>query len=407
MKKDILFIIPALDVGGGEKSLVNLLNEFDYNRYNVDLFLLNDKGLFMKLLPKEVNVLGVTEDLKIFKEHLFKSVFKFLKLRKFKLAYSRLIFTMKNKTSTNISKGEQYSWRYLRNAIVCLDKEYDAAIGYLEKTSNYICVDCVQAKKKIGWIHTDIEKLGLDEQFELQQLEKLDYIVTVSETCIQSLCNKFISIKDKVKVIENIVASKTINTMAKENVNMNSTKVSIVSVGRLSYEKGFDIAVKACKELIKSNINVVWYVVGDGEEKEKLFKLIKKYKIENNFIFIGNDSNPYRYMSRADIYVQPSRFEGKSIAINEAMILNKPIVTTNFSTVKDQLIDGVTGVITEMNEVSLARGIEKIIINKSLKNKIIKNLKHVKLSNESEIDKLYELIDGGDKDEKKDIIYNK
>ena len=165
MKKNILFIIPSLGAGGGEKSLINLLLQFDFNKYNVDLFLLNHNGLFMDFIPKEVNVINIPEDVKVFNKNLKESLIESLSNGKIKLAYSRLMFCIKNRINT-VGKGEQYAWKYLRNAIGKLDKRYDAAIGYLEKTSNYICVDCVQADKKIGWIHNDYRKLDLDKEFD-------------------------------------------------------------------------------------------------------------------------------------------------------------------------------------------------------------------------------------------------
>lgn len=392
MKKNILFIIPGLGAGGGEKSLVNLLNQFDYESYNVDLFMLNHEGLFMNLLPKEINVLEIPENLKTFQKSLSKSVIGFLEKANIELAYSRIMFSTINKLESNISKGEQNSWKYLKKTIGRMDKKYDAAIGYLEKTSNYICVDCVQAKRKIGWIHTDIEKLKLDEKFEEEYLKKLDYVVTVSNTCEERLKDKFKMIKNKTTVIENIVSPKLIMEMADEDINIGEKKTVIVSVGRLSHEKGFDIAIKACKVLIQSGIDLIWYVVGDGEERNNLTQLIKENCIESNFKLVGNDVNPYKYISRADVYVQPSRFEGKSIAIEEAKILHKPIVTTNFSTVKDQLNDGVTGIITKMNELSLAEGIERVLLSKDMKDILVNNLKSTELGNEREVNKVYELI---------------
>ena len=165
MKKDILFIIPSLSAGGGEKSLINLLEQIDYKRYNVDLFALNKEGLFLDFVPSEVNVIENSIDLEIFKLPLHKSIIKFLSKGKLQLTIDRIMFFIKNKKKISISKREQYAWKYIRGAIGSLDKNYDVAIGYLEKTSNYICVDCVQANKKIGWIHTDYNKLEADKAF--------------------------------------------------------------------------------------------------------------------------------------------------------------------------------------------------------------------------------------------------
>ena len=173
---------------------------------------------------------------------------------------------------------------------------------------------------------------------------------------------------------------------------MNDDKVNILSIGRLHGQKGFDIAIDACKILIDSGYNACWYVIGEGKERKKLEELIEKNNLKNNFKLLGLKSNPYKYLKACDIYVQPSRYEGKSVAIDEAKILCKPIVVTNFSTVYDQIEDSRTGIITEMNDISLSKGIESLIDNKELKKYINSNLRRLSLENEKEINKLYGLI---------------
>ena len=394
MKKNILFIIPGLGAGGGEKSLINLLTQIDFNKYNVDLFLLNHEGLFIDFIPKEVNVLIMKDNLEIFNKDLKESISKYLSKGKISLAYSRLMFCLVNRFNKNVGIAEQYSFKYLRKAIGAIDKKYDVAIGYLEKTSNYICIDCVQANKKIGWIHTDYSKLNLDKNFDKKYFEKYNYIITVSEECKNSLINNFNELEDKIKIIKNIVSPTIINKMAQENADIciNKKETIIVSVGRLSYEKGFDIAVKACNILIDNGLKVKWYLVGEGNERNKLEKLIIEKNLEDNFILLGAQSNPYKYINMADIYVQPSRFEGKSIAMDEAKILCKPIVATNFTTVRDQINDRVDGIITEMDEESLAKGITLLINDNKLHSNIINNLSEINLGTEDEINKLYKII---------------
>lgn len=394
MKKNILFIIPGLGAGGGEKSLINLLTQIDFNKYNVDLFLLNHEGLFMDFIPKEVNVLSMKDNLEIFNKDLKESILKYLSKGKISLAYSRLMFCLVNRFNKNVGIAEQYSFKYLRKAIGAIDKKYDVAIGYLEKTSNYICIDCVQANKKIGWIHTDYSKLNLDKNFDKKYFEKCNYIITVSEECKNSLINNFNELEDKIKIIKNIVSPTIINKMAQENVDIciDKKETIIVSVGRLSYEKGFDIAVKACNILIDNGLKVKWYLVGEGNERNKLEKLITEKILEDNFILLGAQSNPYKYINMADIYVQPSRFEGKSIAMDEAKILCKLIVATNFTTVRDQINDRVDGIITEINEESLAKGITLLINDNKLHSNIINNLSGMNLGTEDEINKLYKII---------------
>lgn len=393
MKKNILFIIPGLDVGGAEKSLVNLLSEFDYSKYNVDLFLLNKEGMFIEFLPKEVNILEHCENLKIFSKSLCQSIKGFLAKGNIRLAYKRTMFFLINKLFKNKGKAEQYTWKYLRTAIGKLDKKYDVAIGYLEKTSNYICVDCIQANKKIGWVHTEYTKLKLDKHFDEWYMNNLDYVITISEECSKVIKREFKKDNSKVVVIKNVLAPNMVKRMAIEEADVEKDTNVIVSVGRLNYEKGFDIAVDTCKRLVDGGMNLVWYIVGEGSERTMLEKRINEYRLNNNLILIGNSPNPYKYMSKADIYVQPSRFEGKSIAIDEAKILCKPIVVTNFTTVLDQIKDGKNGIISEMNSKSLADKISNCIYNYDLRNKLIKNLEKESSFEDTEVEKLYCLFE--------------
>ena len=395
MKKNILFIIPGLGAGGGEKSLINLLTQIDFNKYNVDLFLLNHEGLFMDFIPKEVNVLSMKDNLEIFNKDLKESILKYLSKGKINLAYSRLMFCLVNRFNKNKGIAEQYSFKYLRKAIGAIDKKYDVAIGYLEKTSNYICVDCVEANKKIGWIHNDYRKLNLDKRFDEKYFKNLNYLITVSEECEKVLKEEFPKENNKVRLIFNIVSKKVIKNLANEEIEeeiMLDNKINILSIGRLNEQKGFDIAIDAFKILLNRGMNIRWYVIGEGEERKKLEDLIEKKGLKNEFKLLGLRSNPYKYLKNCDIYVQPSRFEGKSIAMDEAKILCKPIVATNFSTVRDQINDRVDGIITEMDGESLAKGIMLLINDTDLKKQIEINLNKLSLGTESEINNLYKLF---------------
>ena len=397
MKKNILFIIPSLEVGGGEKSLVSLLNQMDYSKYNVDLFLIKKEGLFLKMIPPEVNVLNTPDDLKIFLEGLIDSIKDYLKQKKLMLVYSRIMFTLINRFYKDKVRAEQMSWKYMSKASGILDKKYDVAIGFLEKTSNYLCVDNVTADKKIGWIHTNYENMGMSAKFDKRYFKSLNFIVSISEECVEVLKKNFNMYNDKFKLMYNIVSPKFIQELAKEDVTdieIKKNVINIISVGRLSFEKGIDLSIKACKLLIDNGFNIHWIVVGEGNERNNLEQLISDYKLEKHFQLIGAKENPYKYIQSSDIYVQASRFEGKSIAIDEAKILAKPIVVTNFDTAKDQIENMINGLIVDTNEDAIYEGVKRIIEDFKLRKNLKSNLNNCQLGTESEIYKLYELIEG-------------
>lgn len=396
MKKNLLFVMPSLSAGGGQKSLVNLLSQIDYELYNVDLFLFSKTGVFLNSIPKEVNILHFPKKYEVFTSKLTNSIVNFLKAGQVTLAYSRFMFFIKNRIINNSTISEQYTWKYLSKSFEVLEKEYDAAIGYLEKSPVYFVVDKVKAKKKIGWIHTNYSSSGMDCHFDYSYFEQLDNIVTVSDECAKSLENSFVYFKHKVRVVYNIVSPKIINNLSNSGVlegfMCDNNYTNIITVARLSHEKGIDIAIKSCRLLMNKGYKVKWYVLGEGKEKKTLENLIESNGLKENFKLLGLKENPYPFIKKADIYVQPSRYEGKSIAIDEAKILNKPIVVTNFSTAKDQIENEVNGLIVDMKPEAIVTGIEKLIKDTKLKHSLASNLSKENLGTEEEIYKLYKIL---------------
>jgi glycosyltransferase involved in cell wall biosynthesis len=396
MKKNLLFVMPSLSAGGGEKSLVNLLTQIDFDQYNVDLLLFHHKGVFIKLLPKQINIIVPLGDYKTFIYSLSYAIRSFVKNKKFHLVYARTMFTIINRMIKDRSKAEQYSWKYQSKSIDILEKEYDVAIGYLEKSSIYYIVDKVKSKKKLGWIHTNYTNSGMDPRFDKPYFNQLDHIVTVSEECAKSLKENFMEIERKVRVIYNIVSPAIINKLSNSSIkdpfSFHPNEINVLTVARLSHEKGIDIAIEACEQLVRKGYNIKWYVIGEGNERIKLEEMIKKRKLDDHFRLMGLRENPYPYIKKADIYIQPSRYEGKSIAIDEAKILHKPIIVTNYETAKDQINHEVNGMIVDMNEKCLADGIEGLIQNHDLKHYFINNLSKEQLGTENEVNKLYEII---------------
>ena len=396
MKKKILFIIEDLNIGGAEKSLVNLLNQFDYDRYEVDLFLFKQGGTFDKFLPPNVRVLETMEDYRIFSMPFKESIQKIINRKKIKLFLNKMMFSIINKLSKDKSNVDQYNWKYLSKSFNTLDKKYDVAIGYMEKASIYFCVDKVIADKKIGFIHTHYGKSKMNPDIDEKYFEKLDNIITVSDECLNELIEWFPKLKDKCKLIYNIISPIMINSMSEYKKNnlliKDDNEVAIISVGRLHKSKGYDLAISACRYLIDEGYNVKWFIIGEGEERKNLEHLINKMGLQEKIKLLGVKSNPYPYIKEADIFVQTSRYEGKSIAIDEAKILHKPIVLTNYQSAKDQIEHEKDGLIVDIDSKSIGKGIERLINDENLKNTLYNNLLKVNLGTEEEINKLYSLF---------------
>ncbi|PGT96257.1 MULTISPECIES: glycosyltransferase [Bacillus] len=397
MKKKILFIINNLNCGGAEKALVSLLENMNYSMYNVDLFLFKHEGVFFNKIPKQVNLLEEQLEYQYFDMPIKKAIVECIKSRRVDVAVARICAGYIFKSEKNRTRCEQRVWKYLSKGLKHLDQNYDVAIGYLEKSPIYFVVDKVKAKKKIGWIHTNYSNSGMDCNFDNVYFEQLDNIITVSEECAKSLEENFEHLKYKIKSIYNIVSPNLISELSNvnsiDNCMSDKSYVNILTVARLSSEKGIDMAIESCKQLVNKGYKIRWYVLGEGREREALEKRIESEKLEGVFKLLGIKENPYPYIRESDIYVQPSRYEGKSIAIDEAKILQKPIVVTNFSTAKDQIRNEENGVIVEMDSTAIFNGIKRIIDDGNLRDRLINNLSKENLGTESEIEKIYELIE--------------
>lgn len=396
MKKRILIAMPSLSAGGGEKSLINLLNQFNYSHYHIDLFLFSPSGVFLDSLPSEVNILNLPRNYTTFTKPFNVSFKNFIENSQFNLAVSRLLFTVQSRLMKNTAVCEQKNWKYFQKSLERLESQYDAAIGYLEKSSIYFIVDKVVAKRKIGWIHTNYMNSGMRNDLDKPYFEQLDYLVTVSNECQSALKSAFPHLEDRFKIIKNIVSPSLIkkfsNKSLKEERLFEKGVIHLITVARLSYEKGVDLAITACKNLVNNGYNIKWFVIGDGNEKDKLNLMIERNHLSKYIVLLGVRENPYPYIKNADIYVQPSRVEGKSIALDEAKILSKPIVITNFSTAKDQIENYKNGLIVDMNSEGISNGIEELVNNTALQDSLVKNLESEYFGTEDEIEKLYKIL---------------
>ena len=388
--KKILISSFDLEIGVVERSLINMLNSFDYENYDVDLMLYSHTGDFINLLPKKVNLLKESDDYKTIRMPI-SSVFK---NHKYRLGIGRLL--ARRKAKGNGIAQMQYMWKYCLPYLSKVEKKYDVAISFL--WPHYCVTEKVDADIKIGWIHTDYTKIDTDVEIDIKMWQKLDYIVAVSEECKNAFLMKYPNINKDILVIENITSPELIRKLSYEDVDdfkKDENSFNVLSVGRYSDAKGFDNAIKALRILHDRGYkNIKWYIVGYGGEEELYRKLIKENELEDSFILLGKRTNPYPYMKKCDLYAQPSRYEGKAVTVGEAQILGKAVMITNYKTAKSQLKDDVDGYITELSVEGIANGIEKLYNDSELRLRLEQNCLDSNYSNESELDKLYTIING-------------
>lgn len=365
-KKRILVTGYSLGIGGMSKALLGLVNSFDYNIYDVDLLLMKQEGDFLEYVNNEVTILPTPS----FFNWILYPKGRILKCCIYLWSHPFILFYyLKNLiwglVHHSMRKARQHIWddliSYLPSLPGCYEEVYDFSGELRCYTSSK-----VKSKKKYTWVHSDYRVYGLSKTIDGRLLRNFDAIYCVSETCKKIFDDQYPSLASKCEVRQNIIDVNFIRDhLSGPSFDDNFDGVRLLDVTRIDPNKGLDLAVLVCKELKDRNLNFRWYILGNdplGYQVE-LEKLIKKYGVEDCFILAGSTKNPFPYMDQADIIVHFSRFEGRSVSIDEALALNKTILLTNYETAKDQITNGVNGYICNFDVYELANTLEKLINN--------------------------------------------
>lgn len=379
-------MIGTLQSGGVSKSIVNLLNVMDRTTYDVHLLLLDRVGdILSPYLPSDITV-HVNREIENLHRGL-RGVRALLFTGHLLLAFGSLLRMLMSK----ISRAWAGRWlAYLMPRFT--DLTFDLIIDYGGQQQLYYMVDKLDGKKKITFFHNDYSKWPYYYAADRLYYPKVDQILSISQTCVDVLKAYFPDCKDKISVMQNISSPVLITKQANETVDLPIAPLLLVSLGHIMRRKGTDFSIDAAKILQKKGVEFKWMLVGKVVEKD-LIRRIEQEGLADRFVVLGIRSNPYPYIKAADIYVHPARFEGKSIALDEAKILCKPIVVTNFSTVNDQFEDRVNASICEMNGDALADAIIELAANKELRQSYVAYLNAHIVDNSSEVEKLYAFID--------------
>lgn len=389
-----------MEIGGAETALVGLLNALDPARVDVDLFLYDHRGEMMQFIPKWVNLLPQIPKYSVLERPIVELVkrgfwdiaaARMWAKRISKVAYKRSGSKLEN--NGGLDKMSKCTTPLLPK--INPSMTYDLAISFL--TPHRIVAEKVKAKKKIAWIHTDYTRVWVDAEDELKVWQKYDYVASISGDVTNTFLQVFPSLAPKIVEIENILSPSFVRKRAEledtDKEFRQTDKISLLSIGRYSEQKNYDNVPDICKRLInKTKLNIKWYIIGYGGDEALIRQKIKEAGMEDHVILLGKRSNPYPYIKACDIYVQPSRYEGKSVTVREAQMLCKPVVVTNYPTAPSQIRSGIDGVIVPMDNEGCAHGLAEVICDKPLQERIIAHLKTHDYGNESEVEKIYTLI---------------
>lgn len=403
--KKILFVMNTMGQGGAETALLELLDSIDKSEYEVSLFVLTGQGEMITRLPNAVKLLNTKFDTapvldvqgrKNLKKTVLKSLFRRANIiRLCPYLVANLLRMIKSKKVML----DKLLWRVISDGADRFNDEYDLAVSYLEGGAAYYVADHVKAKKKAAFIHVDYNLAGYNRKLDKNCYLKDDMIFGVSDEVRDVFVSVYPECKDKSAVFHNLIntekikeRSKLIEECSESWKKARLTKKMLLTVGRLTSQKALDVSIRACKLLKDSGENVCWYVLGEGDLRKDLENLISELGLENDFMLPGVTKNPYPYIAEADVYVHCSRFEGKSIAIQEAQVLGKPIVVTDCSGNREQVEPRIDGLMCNLDEKEIADSIREFLHSKDLCERLGAAAAKKISGEKKELDKLYNLL---------------
>ena len=402
MKPHILINMHYLEIGGAETALIGLLNALDPERVDVDLFLHDHRGEMMQFIPKWVNVLSAVPEYTVLErpiKELVKRGFWLIAGARLWAKYISKKAYKKSHSSLPNAGIFHYIAKYTTPLLPKINPTvtYDLAISFLNP--HQTTIQKVNARKRIAWIHTDYTKIWVDANDELPVWSKYDYIASISPDVTSTFLQTFPTLANTNKIveIENILSPAFVRQRADiKNVEREMSKyggeVKLLSIGRFSEAKNYDNVPDICRRMVKEGVDVKWFIIGYGDE-QLIRRKIEEAGMQEHVIILGKRSNPYPYIKACDIYVQPSRYEGKSVTVREAQMLCKPVVVTDYPTASSQIKNGVDGVIVPMDNEGCAKGLAKVIMAKALQMRLTDYLKTHDYGNEHEVDKIYQIAE--------------
>ncbi len=284
-------------------------------------------------------------------------------------------------------------WRVLSEGAKRHGLSFDLAVAWLEGGSAYYVAEHVDARRKAAFIHTDYGKSGYTREMDRACWRQYERVFAVSGEVKTQFQTFYPEYAEKVEVFYNIINQSRIRRLAGEQGGFSDDYpgIRLLTVGRLTYQKGYDIAVQALEVLKASGYHVRWYVLGEGDWRRVLEKRIESMKLKEDFLLLGAVENPYPYFAQADIYVHATRVEGRSVAIQEAQTLGCAVIASDCSGNREQIIDGSDGILCALEPYRLADCIKGLIDDKEKREQLGKNA-GLKEAPKGQAEKLFQLL---------------
>lgn len=362
--KKVLFVINTLGVGGAERALLELLDTLDGGKYAVDLYVLLGRGQLMNQVPGRVRLLNGVDSGSVLDgpgrralactvaASFFRNGDLLGKLGNILLALPAMLRNRRIQL-------DKLLWRVVADGAVRPEGRYDIAVAWIEGGSAYFVADHVQASRKLAVIHIDYEQSGYTRELDKDCWSQFQRVFVVSEEIREPFLRVYPEYREKLQVLPNLINQKKIRRLARQPGGFSDgwEGPRLLSVGRLTYQKAFDIAIEAMKLLKDAGYKARWYVLGEGEQRGALEKKIAALGLGEEFILLGTVENPYPYYAQSDVYVHATRFEGRSIAIQEAQTLGCAVVVSDTSGNRRQVVPNQDGLLCALTPEDVARTI--------------------------------------------------
>ncbi len=376
--KRILFVVNTMGQAGAETALIGLLKELDHRKYHIYLYVMMGQGELLDSIPPYVTLLNPDYDnCSVLSgkgrwkmaETVVKCFFRNGGLLKKIQDMTRALLSMCGTGNFQISK---LLWRMVSDGAGRFDSCFDLAVAWLEGSSAYYVADHVKALKKAAFIHTDYEQAGYTREMDQKCWDGFQRIFTVSEDAKKHFLEVYSEYAEKVSISYNTVDRESIYRKSREPGGFTDhfDGFRLLTVGRLTYEKGHDVAIDAMKILKDSGYPVRWYVLGEGSRRSALTKKIAALKLDKDFILLGAVKNPYPYYVQADIYVHASRYEGSNIAAMEAQILGCAVIASDCSGNRERVVHQEDGILCELEPQAIADSIAGLLKDREKREKL-------------------------------------
>ncbi|WGF93443.1 glycosyltransferase [Aequorivita marisscotiae] len=365
----ILFVNPHLKMGGIANSLYNLLIELQKDsQFSIELVCFNP------YFGEKFN--QITNKVQVYSPFILKCLYINFTVAKTHLPWYQLAAYAIVKPISKILgdiTSRKLAMRYLYNHWN-RETNYDAAISFsndipknnAEMGTNYFVQTSVTAKQKIAWIHNDLDKLGFTRKYILERYKNFDKIVSVSKSCKADFDRLAPEFSAKSYLVHNFLDPKVLIEKAGNSTpySKKSDEIIFVTVARVeNNQKRIDRILEIAKELKEKNYSFKWYLIGDGPDLEALKTQAKTNALKGYMVFKGFQQNPYPYIKYADCFVLSSAYEAQGMVLSEAIMLNTPVITTDFPAAKEFVIENVNGSIVANNTKALLQGVETLLKN--------------------------------------------